>query len=174
MKNLLIIILTIGSLTFSSCARDGDPGAQGPRGAVGPQGNANVKNWFVTTLSSDWLTYGIPGNTDHSKYVTFSIPDLTSDFVDYGMVLVYLNQNGFYSPLPITAPNGTNDVLIYNYVTVGQVEIDIQLTNLQTPNTSNSNYDFKIVAVAGAVKLANSDLNWKDYNAVKKRLKILD
>ena len=171
MKNILLMFLVSGSLAITSCGRDGDPGAQGP---AGPKGNANVKNWFLSTISTDWQTFGTPGNTNHSKYVTFSIPELTSTYVDNGMVLVYLNQNGFYTPLPITAPTGTNNVLFFNYVSIGNVEIDIQLSDLSTPNTANANYDFKVVAVAGSVKLANPNLNWKDYNEVKKRLNLVE
>jgi hypothetical protein len=172
MKNLLLVLAVLLTMFFSSCEVYTTPGPQGPAGVSGPPGNANVQTWFFTIAPYHWSTYGNPGFSDHSKYVILSIPQLNADYVDYGLVMVYLESGGgSYTPLPITAASGATDTWIYNYVSPYQVEVDVQLANLQTP-VINTNYGFKVVAVSGYFRKAHPNINWNNYADVQKALLI--
>ncbi len=169
----LFLLLSVTTL-LSACEVSTVPGPQGPSGQpgpVGPSGNANVKTWFFTVAPYNWYTNGAPGNNDHSKYVYLSIPELDQYYVDYGMVMVYLDLGNSYRPLPITSADGPVDLWMHNYVSYGEVEVDMQLSSLQTP-VITSNYYFKVVAVDGYTRKMNPDIDWKDYNAVAKRFNL--
>lgn len=166
MKNLMLIIGL--SFLISSCEVYEAPTPQTTI-IQSPQGNANVKSWYFTIPQNAWSIHGIPGNNDHSLYTVLSIPNLDAGYVNEGLVLVYLDYgNSTFSPLPITVASGSTDTWLNNYVSIGKVEVDIQLANLQTPIITG-NYYFKVVAVDGFTRKTNADINWNNYKDVSSR-----
>lgn len=157
-----LILMAFAAVLLTGCAKDGDPGAQGPAG------NANVKSFDFSPVPGDWLTFGTAGNNDHYKYVEFTIPEITQSIIDDGMVLVYLSDAGT-ALLPITLiASPTSWLTLTPFASVGSAEVDLQLNNLQTPNTASLNWDFKVVVVSGFNRITHPEINWKDYNSVKK------
>lgn len=169
MKNLLLILGL--SFLISSCEIYEAPAPQTTI-VQAPQGNANVKSWFFTVPQNVWAIHGFPGNNNHSLFTMLPIPALDAGFVNQGLVLVYLDYgNSTFSPLPITVASGSTDTWLNNYVSIGQVEVNIQLSNLQTPIITG-NYYFKVVAVDGFSRKANSDIDWNNYKEVATRFNL--
>jgi hypothetical protein len=169
MKNLMIIIGL--SFLISSCEIYEAPAPQTTI-VQAPQGNANVKSWFFTVPQNGWTISGLPGDNNHSLFTVLSIPNLDAGYVNEGLVLVYLDYgNATFSPLPITVASGSTDTWLNNYVSLGQVEVNIQLANLQTPIITG-NYYFKVVAVDGFSRKMNPDLNWNNYKDVAARFSL--
>ena len=160
MKKVLYFISIIA--LFSSCAKDGKDGA------TGPAGNANVKAFEFNVTPGDWLTSGTAGNPDHAKYVELNVPALTPAIMESGLVLTYIDLSGYYVQLPTILP--VNQTAYINFVTAyteGIVEVDLQLSNLQTPNTNSANYTFKVIIADGVARLTHPEVNWKDLHQVE-------
>ena len=156
MKNIGIA-LVCGFFALTSCTKEGPQGPQGPQG---PPGVVNVEDISFTVNPRDWQT---ASSTD--LFVQVSVPDITQDIVDNGMVVVYLENNGFEVALPSTSYSGNFSYTFQPSYIAGELDIDLVANqNIATPTTS---YDFKIVIVSAQVRLANPNINWRDYNEVK-------
>lgn len=156
-------------------------GCQGP---TGPQGNANVHASTVAVSSSDWIYTS--GQDEYGEYhVTFTDNEITQDIVDHGMVLVYIsNGSGGWQLMPIVGytqgtSNGLTYDLEYKYSPVyGAFSVTVWYYILTDPYfwvpVNPGAQTFKIVAVAGLSKASNPNLNWNNYDDVKRALKIQD
>lgn len=160
MKKLLYLF--VGSLLLTSCAKDGEDGKQGPAG------NANVHSFDFSVTPGDWLTSGTAGSVDHAKYVELTVPEVTQDIIDNGMVVTYIELAGYYIQMPTSLPaSSTVAVNFFTAFKTGIVEVDLQLSNLQTPNTASANYTFKVVVADGVARVTHPEVNWHDINQVK-------
>ena len=163
MKKLSILFSLAVAMLFSSCAKDGDPGATGPQGPAGANGNANVKYWDFNISPGQWISAGTAGSGNCQKYFDYSIPDLTADFVEKGAVLVYWNSNGTYVQFPLTSMASPNNFITFtSFAEVGTVDITIQLSNLQFPTTTGLSMDVHVVGIDGHVLRTHPEINWKD------------
>lgn len=156
-------------IMFSSCAKDGETGPQGPagpQGAQGPQGNANVKsdlamvsNWIYDSNSAKWVATIIDNN-------------ITQEIADRGMVMVYLVESGSNIALPVTLyPSGTYSRTINYFYSQQQVTINIGDSDKIQPGHPGT-VTFRVVKIAPAARKANPNVDWTDYNQVKKCLNI--
>jgi len=156
-----IILFAAFTALLSGCAKDGDPGAQGPAG------NANVKSFSFSTTPGSWITNGTVGQSNHAKYVEFSIPEITQDILDDGMVLVYWDLGTGINPLPTVLPLSSSVFMnMFTYSSLGKVEVDLQLSDLQTPNTTGVNWSYKVVVASGFNRITHPEIDWKNYNSV--------
>lgn len=162
-----VVVCAIALFTIS-CSNDGE---QGPPGKDGIDGNANVVgSTSITTTSSNWTSYY--GGSLWIANLT-GATSITQSIVDKGMVCVYrkYTSNGTtqWSPLPDT---NTNINVSFDYG-VGIINFYAQSTNgASIPNPGAMT--FRFVAVSPTNKMANKNVNWRDYEQVKKTLKIND
>ncbi len=164
-KMLSMFALACG-LLFTNCAKDGKTGPAGPQGPAGANGNANVVSSTIT--SSNWA-YTAP-----SWKISFTYPAITQDIIDKGAVLVYIKVGSAYNQLPLTIYPSSTYSRTYEVSTyLGGVDIfctDSDLTQPTNPGSQN----FKVVVIAASGKMANPNLNYDDYNAVKKAFNLQD
>ncbi|MFN8231169.1 MAG: hypothetical protein U0V03_09645 [Bacteroidia bacterium] len=158
-------------LLISSCAKKGDTGPAGPAGTNGTNGNANVKSKTIFINGSEWT------NTSGSSTVTKLIPEITSDIINTGAVLVYAEDvPGKWVALPVAQTTTAGVVLSFNYsIESGKINLFIDnntTTTLTAGDIGNSNWRF--VIMSGTGRLANPNVNYKNYNEVKKSFNLQD
>jgi hypothetical protein len=106
------------------------------------------------------MTVGVTGTT-------LSVPAITSDVVDKGLVLVYFSASGTapWYALPFT--NGPTTISVQSY-TIGQVVV--------TASTTVTGLYFKVVVVPGTsittLNYLRHSVNLNDYGAVATALRI--
>ena len=173
MKTLksLSLILVMTLFVITSC--------RGPQGVPGQDGNANVQSATVEAVNSDWVWDAAACNW----YLDFSWDAIDLDMVDYGAVLVYMENpnSNFYGwhQLPLTLyPNdkysATLETIYYDYgLTIFWTNSDLQ--QHQNPcEFYNANLTFKVVLVDASIyaKYQNEDLS--DFETVKKLFNIVE
>lgn len=160
MKNLLGVLVII-AIVFTSCIK-GDTGPQGPPGA---NGVANLVAYDITV--SDW-SFDLQSN---EYYAQSSIPEIDQNVIDAGLVQAYISDPSFQS---FTALPTTESLLWINYTYfLGGVEFDWGLTDGTAPSNPGTQY-FKVVVIPPAVRLANPDVKWNDFNEVQKHFHIIE
>lgn len=170
---LFTLFFVISLFTLISC--------QGPQGVPGPpgqDGNANVQSETVETKSVDWVW----DNNALNWYLDLDWDAIDLDMVDYGAVLVYMENPGeFYGwhQLPLTLyPNdqysSTLETVYYEYgLTIFWTNSDLQQHH-NPCELYNTNLTFKVVLIDAAMysKYQNEDLS--DYETVKKLFNIIE
>ncbi|MBX2907134.1 MAG: hypothetical protein KF744_13900 [Taibaiella sp.] len=159
MKKVAFMLLAASVLIFSGCTKTGPPG---PQGVQGPQGNANV-------IGSDPFTVSLWSQDGNSYRADFNSSDITADIVDRGIVSVFksygTSSNPEWSPLPDI--NG-NVSTVFNFrdgaFTIWVANTDGTVTSFPGSLT------FRMVVVAPALKQANPNTDWKNYNEVMRVL----
>lgn len=163
MKKAIFGLLALTVISFSACVR-GEDGMPGPQG---PPGNANV-DYMIYDLSV-W-NYASP-----SFFVTLNDPQITYDIVDKGAVLVYMYAgNDQWSQLPQTFyPTSTYSETWKQFISPGQVEIDVTASDLIQPNNPG-HCTFKVVTIAYRSMLQNKNVDFSNFEAVKKAFNLKD
>ena len=172
-KILCMFALACG-LLFTGCAKKGDTGPAGPagtNGTNGTNGNANVKSKTIFINGSEWT------NTSGSSTVTKLIPEITTDIINTGAVLVYGEDTpGKWTALPVAMTSTAGVVLSYNYsIEAGKINLFIDnntTTALTAGDIGNSNWRF--VIMSGTGRLLNPNLKYNNYNEVKKAFNLKD
>ena len=167
------LFLLVSLFVITSC--------QGPKGEPGPpgrDGNANVKSSTVKVKASDWVWDANACNW----YLDLEWDAIDYDMVDYGAVLVYMENPGeFYAwhQLPLTLyPNDqystTLETVYYDYA------VTIYWTNSDLKKHENpcdfydTDMEFKVVLIDAVsfAKHQNEDLS--NYETVKKLFNIVE
>lgn len=132
---------------MSSCTKQGEPGAQGPVGISGNDGNANVYTHHFSIAPQDWLSQGVPG-INSIRYVKLPFSELESQMVSNGAINVYHFENNYYKSLP-TSWNYFSTNLNFNF----QYTIDTLMITAYFSNNSAigipQSFNFKSVFVDG-------------------------
>jgi hypothetical protein len=160
MKKLTVITLAILSVFVMASCR-------------GPKGNANVKSSTVTVRSSDWYW----DNT--SWRVDLEYKAINADIDNYGAVLVYMDNNNTWRQLPMTFYY-TDEVNGETVYCSSSLEVSSYKEGVSIFWTENDFYDgyrpddhdFKIVAIAASEYQRRSDVDYSDYEAVKRAFQI--
>jgi hypothetical protein len=127
-----------------------------------------------TTTVSNWIW----DNNDKLLYADMTWSAITSDVVDNGTIHIYLKTSGGdWAPLPRTVMlSGT----FYDYAqsqrftfNVGRFQLIVQDDDLLQPANPGT-WTIRVVAVSGAQRFANPDLDWDNYEAVKNRFSLVD
>jgi hypothetical protein len=167
-------------------------GPQGPAGPQGPPGNANVLTTVFTITNSQWLWNSqYEFQTSPSSYTEYftrycdnSVPSITQNVLDDGMVLVYFtpntsNNTNQWAPLPYEFTDGSGN---FNYeiayeTNVGTVRLHYFFVQLVASATipvlstyTISTYSFKVIAVTGTLTaaLGKNHIKLTDYQAVSR------
>lgn len=178
-----IILFVFASFLFACEAPVGDVGPQGAAGAAGAKGdkgdvgekgtfNAIVSNWYI---ASNWLGSNI------SYAALFTEPKLTQQVLDKGLIL------GFYRPagedasgvvLPIPDETANYSLGISGFVSgtdgVITVSLDFRNAAVKNPNIEDWNIRVRWIIVPPASTGRLKNVDWKNYNEVKKALNIQD
>jgi hypothetical protein len=180
--NLLISAIAVaGSCLLNSCGKDGETGPSGTNGAAGTNGtngtngNANVKTTILTVLSADWSGTALNKSTG-----VLSAPNITQSILDSGLVLVYVKApgiglNGNFIQTPVLY-FGSSTATCYHVINgVGGLKL-----TCYDPNPSSSfvltpsPMTVKVVTATAHMRMANPNLDWSNYNDVKKALNLQD
>ncbi len=170
--------IVAGMLLLTSCGKDGATGPQGPAGTNGTNGVANisVQDFTISTwsLSTTATTY---------FYTQQPVTNLNADVNSNGAVEVFFSISGGnnWTALPMTQyVSGTGGADYYfNYTTsaLGFIEVDwtssSSLTAGYDPNSIfGTTVQLKVVVIPPSMRKANPDVNFHNYNEIKKHFKI--
>jgi hypothetical protein len=180
MKQVLSLLMLIGLTLFIGCkGEQGDIGPAGPSGATGPagpagpagangqDGNANVKNTTLQVLTSDWTVV-----SDYESEVTLTVPSITADIADKGIVAVYwkYNWDTAWRALPYSV-SYSSYTETYSYAFApGLVTLRITANDGLAPEPEVT----VRVVTASAVEKTNPNIDWLDYTNVKEQLGLPD
>jgi hypothetical protein len=159
-----IFLLSLVTLFFSACKKEGPPGP------AGKDGNANVIASNTLTLSNWSTDYDDGTEFNYSSGILWSA--ITQDIKDNGVVMMYFHGNTTtnWTALPYSeSGNGYSDALNF-VVATGQVTFSYEgFDNSGSVGASalNGYFTVRIVAIPSAVRKANPHLNLNDYQAVK-------
>lgn len=175
MKKLSIIFMTlVVAFAMASC-----------RGPQGPAGNANVASSTLTIHDYDWqwsrFFTDADGNERGQFLTTIDYPAINNNVFNYGAVLVYMDVEGTWSQVPLTYYyTETNDGEVSFYeasievATLDDGGVRLFWTESDMWKVAPGTHDFKIVAIEASVYDNRNDVDYSDYNAVKKAFQLAD
>ena len=147
----LIIFLITSVTVFNSCRK-------GDTGPAGADGNANVISTDPIVLpATSW-------KLDSNVWLaSFSVPAITADIASKGAVHVYIKYGTQWWALPdINNGNATS----YGFIAGGVLLYNANDDGSIPPNPLA--LTFRVVVIAASGRSAYSNVDFKDYNAVKK------
>ena len=158
MKNILVLLTVI--TLFSSCAKDGAPGPQGP------QGNANVVAGNYDVKYSAWSIY-TPSQGLWFYTVSVTDNDITPAIVSNGSVSAFISfDNNTWYNLPYNDFQTSTFFINYRFLySAGVVSFDIVPSDGGAITLYNDYY-FKVVAIAGSIVKKHPGTNWNNYEEV--------
>jgi len=173
MKKLKLVCMALLAMVAMISCR----GPQGPQGPQGPMGNANVVSSTVTIYPNDWRW-----DNNTSWRVDINYKAIDADIDDYGAVLVYMNMENTWRQLPYTfyysmeLEDGSlgyfsSSLEVSSYkegVSIFWTESDFY--DQYRPDQ----HDFKIVVIAASLYNSRLDVDYSDYEAVKKAFQLED
>jgi hypothetical protein len=189
MKKLLFSLALLAMIGFNSCTKEGKQGEQGiagingtngtdgtngtngvdgQQGIPGINGNANVRSATFHVYTSSW-TLAAP-----KYYKIISYGYITQDILDNGAVLVYMQDaSGSWYATPFILYYTGYSTEIYQIIKVGQVVITVMDSDL-TQTSNPGDMIFKIVVIAGSAKSLHKNIDYNNYNEVKKTFNLTD
>ena len=195
MKRLFLfasLMLFIGSVTLTSCSKDGDPGpagaqgekgdkgdtgAGGPAGPEGPTGTANV-------IYSDWLDVGYLPDTIVTAggtidtigwYSIIDAPQVTTDIVNKGDVKIYINLDASDDPTITTIPLNLQGAKIDFVAYLNSIQLYSNFyagTIIDDQGMKYQQYRYILIPGGTAAEGRKANVDWNDYKAVKKYLNL--
>ncbi len=111
LKTKYMLLALIIALTLSCSPEDGEIGPQGLAGKDGKDGNANVTSVILEDVS-------LLAGTNK-----FSIPELTRDFVNNGLVLGYAGQASAWYTMPVIDHSDNSTIIDISLLTDGEIRI---------------------------------------------------
>lgn len=174
MSASMVFLLTSCPGPMGPEGEKGNPGIQGPQGvagqtgAQGPAGTANViySSWITATSIVSGSYFSRAGS-----YFDLTVPKLTQEILDKGMVLTYwkpAGNNQAIIPLPASTGDVTGSELYPEYKVS---RIRIWLFNTGTFSTSNQ---FRYVIIPGSVNARKANIDYSNYEEVKKAYNLPD
>ena len=163
-------MLTVG------CTKDGKTGPQGPagtNGTNGANGNANVQNISITVSPSQW-TYDA---VNDRMYYRYSYPIDTVKF--NSAVCAYIMSTSGEQAIPYYSCPSSNvwceqyDMALDLFQFPAYIEF--QYTNYKSKTTAPTGDDFfYLVVIPPSQRKAHPDVNYKNYQEVKKAFNLKD
>ena len=177
MKKLSLICMTILAISFLASCR----GPQGPQGPAGQDGNANVASSTLTIHDYDWewnqFYVDSEGHPRGQYAVTIDYPAINNNVYNYGAVLVYMDVNGAWSQVPLTYYYNDDENLFEASIEVATLNdggVRLFWTESDFWKVCPLTHDFKIVAIEASVYDNRSDVDYSNYEAVKKAFQLAD
>jgi hypothetical protein len=156
------LLISISSILWTGCVKEGPVGPQGPSGTNGTNGfdgNANV-------IASPWYTPSWTGQTG-DWYFDVANAAISQDIVEGGVILAYMSVPGdIYAnavrPLPAYALGANWDFLIPDY---GAIEFTCD-SNL-IPGSDK--YYFRFILIPASTPLKSGKLKSGEINDLKNK-----
>lgn len=152
----------------------GPQGTQGTQGPAGPAGTANLMaSAWVTVPDSVWI-----GNNDSTYYViSREDANITQAVLDRGLVMAYYRNAG-RDNVVFSLPTANEEMSLGYFMRVngGRGTINFDLTFFQ-PRRNPIDFDLEfrwIVIPPNATTGRLKSLDWKDYEAVRRELGLVD
>lgn len=185
MKILSYLSLALVVLVSACTGPQGDPGPQGPQGVQGPKGDPGSSgaafystNWvsipkqsFVTNYDQNELytSIGLQGGAIQTY--------LTQKTLDGGMVLLYnrvASNKSFVNAVPWdTYFDGAH--VTYSFAAEpGKISAFISFSKAVNVSNFFTDEEYRAVIVPPATGARLGNVNWKDYNEVKRVLNLED
>lgn len=161
-KRILMLLVIASMTTILGCAKDGKDGLPGPQGPAGQNGNANVKNYSLTVSSWQW-TYDNLYERHYYRYSNSS----NSQSVVYGYVM---SGSGKQAIPYYTCPSWQCiqfDMATYLFGSPPYIEFQYTNYNSKTTAPTSDSY-FYLVIVPPTIRMANPNVDWTNYEEVKK------
>ena len=183
MKKLSVICMTILAISILASCR----GPQGPAGHDGQDGNANVASSTVTIDSLDWdwsrIFTDSYGNERGQYLVTIDYPAINNNVYNHGAVLVYMDLDNTWLQVPLTyyySPdddeNGNPNLYSASIevATLDDGGIRLFWTQNDLWKVRPETHTFKIVAIEATLFSHRSDVDYSNYEAVKKAFQLAE
>jgi hypothetical protein len=177
------------AILFASCSKEGPAGATGPAGPAGPTGAAGAPGvpgvpgapGTANVVYSAWLNVTFTGTDTTGWFATIPATQLVDSILNRGEIKVYVNigsdslNSQRVVPLPVTDIwiTGTTITPYYQTQKITLVSFD----DVSSFTLRNYHYlQYRYVLIPGG-KLAGryaNGIDWNDYSAVKKYLRLPD
>jgi hypothetical protein len=171
--------MVAGMILFISCSKEGPTGPQGVAGTNGTNGTNGVANIAVETFTLN------SGNWSYSTtYLDYTAvlndAALIQSVQDSGAVEVFysINSGSLWSALPCTINVGSGAFYTFAFSSA-TAAATLTWTYFGSgtgtdPSTafSGANLEFKVVTIPPALRKANPNVNFHDYNDIKKHFKL--
>ncbi len=134
-----------------------------------PQKFSDVSSQEFVIGPSDWTAFGTFGQPGYGYATTITATNITQDILDHGAVMVYYRpiNTSNYTALPCTIPiNGNYSTTFLFIASAGYIQLKTLDSDTQTLIPADIMY-FKVVAIDGSQRIANPDLDLKDYEQVR-------
>jgi hypothetical protein len=161
-KIISIALIALVGLTACKKNKDCTPGAMG---ATGKTGNANVETFIVNTDASSWTLNVI----DYSQNATATVDQINASVMNSGTVNVFMGDGTGTSWVALPLAYSMNQ-WNYSYAN-SQIKFFETLSNGNAPPNPGI-LQFKIVVIPPAVKAANPNLNYNNYDEVKAKFNL--
>ncbi len=170
-----LAVLALLPILMTACVGPVGPrGQDGRDGRDGQDGNANVFSINYVVQAADWYDVGTPGTDDFFLALDLDVPEITTDIVENGLVLVYYraDANSPWLALPYTYISHNP-----SYLEKLDFIYDLQFVGLQSmatdKNASAWEGYFRLV-IADGWPAGKVDVDQNDYEAVAEFLDITD
>ena len=167
LKTLAMGITAVMILT-TSCTKEGPVGPQGPAGINGTNGSSNVSSFTANTTTSSW---GVNASHSYELDASFSVPAITADVVNNGTIQVFIGDGtgNQWSAMPFSL---TGVEFNYTY-SLQTIIFQVTQSNMNPPNNPGTQ-QFKIVVIPSAMRKAHPNVNYHNYEEVKKVFNLKD
>lgn len=182
LQKLFFFVLAI-ALTVTACKKGdtgpqgekgdkGDPGATGNNGPKGDKGDPGTANVFYSPWLDLTFTHDV---TDDYYYHLINEAKITDEVLSSGEIKVYLNFGSPEEKLVIPLPyfGFANIQTFYGESTI---EIDANADVSSFTDTQNKKrFQYRYIIIPGGTALRSStNINWNNYEEVKKHLGLKD
>lgn len=128
--------------------------------------NNPIEIYSLTVKAKNWQTVN-----STERFLDIAIPGITEEIVNDGLVMMYLSEGDKYLALPFNYYQVKSILSFQPSYEKGHIYITIFgnfILNI------NEYYQFKLIVVPHATVAKNKNLNWKNYDVVKKVLILED
>jgi len=169
MKMLRILpIVGVIALIFSAC--EGPVGPVGPPGLPGfdgQDGNPEVFSINYELIASDWQDIGNPGEIGFFRALDLTVPEITTDIQENGLVLVYYRafDDDPWTFLPWTFVSHDPEFTeVFDFVYEAGF---VTLLSSASDRDGTAFEGTARVIVASAIPVTKAPINYKNYEEVK-------
>lgn len=148
--------------TFTACKKENYDDKYQPKGNYQPAGNYGNANVISKTSI---LSYTFDPNSNLYSAVV-SVSEITSNVINNGLVQCYMSTGSSWMAVPSGGAGGS----VLCFIGAGTVTF---YTNISM-YTSSPYTQVKIVIVSPAGRMANPNVNYKNYEEVKKAFNLKD
>ena len=181
-KSVVLFILILTSLLFSSCIKEGPIGPQGPIGPCGPQGiegqggNANAVSSTVMVFSNDWRWVN-----DCQWMAEINLLDINENVYNYGAVLIYMEVDSSWLQVPLTYyyQDSVNEHVQHSVsievaiLKEGRVRLTWTEKDGAFEEIRPGTHSFKIVTIEAIIFNCYNDVDYNNFESVKDAFQLI-